>query len=52
MPPTLPSILRRVVVRLPVPVAALAKRLADKSLRAGDIMRFSISHLSGPLPCR
>ena len=28
------------VVRLPVPVAALAKRLADKSLRAGDIAAF------------
>jgi DNA polymerase V len=25
------------VVRLPLPVAALAKRLAEKSLRAGDI---------------
>ena len=28
------------VVRLPIPVAALAKRLADKSLRAGDINGF------------
>jgi DNA polymerase V len=28
------------VVRLPLPVAALAKRLADKSLRAGDINAF------------
>jgi DNA polymerase V len=27
-------------VRLPVPVAALAKRLADKTLRAGDINAF------------
>ena len=28
------------VVRLPLPVAALAKRLAEKSLRAGDINAF------------
>jgi DNA polymerase V len=28
------------VVRLPVPVAALAKRLADKTVRAGDINAF------------
>ena len=28
------------VVRLPLPVAALAKRLADKTLRAGDINAF------------
>jgi DNA polymerase V len=28
------------VVRLPVPVAVLAKRLADKTLRAGDINAF------------
>src|ERR1700678_3471212 len=28
------------VVRLPLPVAALGKRLADKSLRAGDINAF------------
>jgi DNA polymerase V len=28
------------VVRLPLPVAALAKRLADKSLRAGDLNAF------------
>jgi DNA polymerase V len=28
------------VVRLPLPVAALARRLADKSLRAGDINAF------------
>src|SRR5580693_7145560 len=28
------------VVRLPVPVAKLAKRLADKTLRAGDINAF------------
>jgi DNA polymerase V len=28
------------VVRLPLPVAALAKRLADRSLRAGDINAF------------
>ena len=28
------------VVRLPLPVAALAKRLAEKSLRAGDVNAF------------
>src|ERR1700720_1155785 len=28
------------VVRLPLPVAALAKRLAEKSLRVGDINAF------------
>lgn len=28
------------VVRLPLPVAALAKRLADKTLRAGDLNAF------------
>src|SRR5277367_4100942 len=28
------------VIRLPLPVAALAKRLAEKSLRAGDINAF------------
>ena len=35
-PPGEPS----TVVRLPVPVAALAKRLAAKSIRAGDINAF------------
>ena len=35
-PPGEPS----TVVRLPPPVAALAKRLAEKSLRAGDINAF------------
>ena len=39
------------VVRLPLPVAALAKRLADKTLRAGTSMPFSTSRPGGPLRC-
>ena len=37
------------VVRLPLPVAARAKRLAEKSLRAGDITASSTSRPDGPL---
>ena len=40
------------VVRLPLPVAALAKRLAEKSLRAGISTPSSISRPGGPLRCR
>jgi hypothetical protein len=37
------------VVRLPLPVAALAKRLAEKSLRAGDINDFFEIEATRPL---
>ena len=40
------------VVRLPLPLAALAKRLEDKSLRAGDINAFIDVETDGPLRCR
>lgn len=36
------------IVRLPLPVAALAKRLADKTLRAGDINAFLNIELRRP----
>src|ERR1700744_5725080 len=48
------------VVRLPLPVAALAKRLAEKSLRAGDINAFfdiearrpaTVPLMAGPAEC-
>ena len=39
------------VVRLPLPVAALAKRLAEKGLRAGDINAFLDVEEAVDIPC-